>query len=153
MAADVHKQLGRAEGLLKQGKLQPALRELDLLAKNAGGDLLTLNRIGDLLAKQKHREEAVGYYRPIADRFSEQGFYPKAIAIFKKILRLLPDDPGCLAKLGSLYVNQKLPSESRAYFLKAAQGYLATQDFSRAREVYESHRGCCHRIPGQTAAV
>jgi len=137
MAADVHKQLGRAEGLLKQGKLQPALRELDLLAKNSGGDLLTLNRIGDLLAKQKHRDEAVGYYRPIAERFSEQGFYPKAIAIFKKMLRLLPEDPGCLAQLGSLYVSQKLPSESRSYFLKAAEGYLATQDFSRAREVYE----------------
>jgi Flp pilus assembly protein TadD len=68
MALDRQKQLQQAERLLKQGKVQPALLELERLAESAPRDVLTLNRIGDLLAKVGRREEAVRFYLKITSR-------------------------------------------------------------------------------------
>lgn len=137
MAADAQSTLRTAELLLKQGKTEVALGKLDGLARGASRDLLVLNRIGDLLARHGKANDAIGYYLRIAALFSEQGFYPKAVAIHKKVLRLNPNNTECLHQLGELYVSQKLPGEARVYFLRAAEGYLAAQDFARARAVYE----------------
>ena len=97
-----------AERLLKQGKLQAALAELQRASESAPDDLLTLNRLGDLLARQGRNDEAIGYYRKIADRFADGGFLPKSIAIHKKILRLDPNNLESLVGLGEMYLSQDL---------------------------------------------
>jgi tetratricopeptide (TPR) repeat protein len=132
-----HKTLQAAERLLRQGKVQEALSTLERVALDAPSDLLTLNRLGDLLAKQGRAEEAIRYYLKIAEEFSNSGFYPKAIAIHKKILRLNPDDVQSLAQLGHLYLEQRLPGEARKYLLHAADLSLKAQDYPTARTVYE----------------
>jgi tetratricopeptide (TPR) repeat protein len=137
MALDRHKSLEAAERYLKQGKVQAALAELERLAAASPHDPITLNRMGDLLARQGRRAEAVGYYFRIAQQFAKQGFYPKAVAIYKKILRVEPDNAGSLTELGDLYVRQKLPGEARRYLLRAAELHLQNKDFATARSVYE----------------
>jgi tetratricopeptide (TPR) repeat protein len=137
MAANRLKTLRSAEELLKQGKTPAALRQLEGLGDVTIGDALGLNRVADLLARGGNTSEAVHYYGAIAERFSDQGFYPKAVAIHKKILRLEKDHPESLLRLGELYLNQKLPGEARNYLLRAAEGYLAQDNRVGAREVYE----------------
>jgi tetratricopeptide (TPR) repeat protein len=137
MALDRQKQLQQAERLLKQGKVQPALLELERLAESAPRDVLTLNRIGDLLAKVGRREEAVRFYLKIAEQFTSSGFLHKAVAIHKKILRLAPNHVAALTQLGDLYYQQRLPGEARTHLLRAADQYLHQRNFSKAREVYE----------------
>jgi tetratricopeptide (TPR) repeat protein len=137
MALDPQSSLRSAEALFGQGKVQAAISELARLAKSAPGDLLTLNRVGDLLARQGQTEEAIGYYVRIADEFTGQGFYPKAVAIYKKVLRLDPQSPDAMLWLGDLYLKQKLPGEARGYFLRAAEQFLENKEFDRARETYE----------------
>ena len=109
MALDRKKTLDSAEQLLKQGKVQEALESLEQVADGAPTDLLSLNRVGDMLARAGRIEEATGYYARIADQFTQQGFYPKAVAIHKKILRLNPEHPATLRRLGELYVKQRHP--------------------------------------------
>jgi tetratricopeptide (TPR) repeat protein len=137
MAPDRQKQLQLAERLLKQGKVQAAMLELERLADSAPSDVLTLNRIGDLLAKQGRKDEAIRFYTKIARQFTKSGFLPKAVAIHKKILRLNTNFVASLVELGELYFQQKLPGEARSYLLRAADQYLHARNFTKAREVYE----------------
>jgi tetratricopeptide (TPR) repeat protein len=137
MAADRQKQLQHAERLLKQGKVQAAMLELERLADGAPSDVLTLNRIGDLLAKQGRKDEAIRFYNKIAEQFTNSGFLPKAVAIHKKVLRLNPNYIQSLVALGQLYFQQKLPGEARTHMLRAADQYLQVRNFTKAREVYE----------------
>lgn len=136
MALDRRKGLQNAERLLKQGKVQAALSELQRVSESAPNDLLTLNRLGDLLARQGRHGEAIDYYRKIAEQFAAGGFFPKASAIHKKILRLDPQNLSSLVALGQLYLDQNLQGEARNYLLHAANLYLESQQFDRAREVY-----------------
>ena len=137
MALDRQKQLQQAERLLKQGKVQAAMLELERLSDSAPKDVLTLNRIGDLLAKAGRREEAVRFYLKIAEQLTSSGFVHKAVAIHKKILRLAPNHVGALAQLGDLYYQQRLPGEARTHLLRAADQYLQGRNFGKAREIYE----------------
>jgi len=137
MAADRQKQLQYAERLLKQGKVQAAMLELERLGDSAPNDVLTLNRIGDLLAKQGRKDEAIRFYNKISEQFTNSGFLPKAVAIHKKVLRLNPNFIQSLVALGDLYFQQKLPGEARTHMLRAADQYLHARNFTKAREVYE----------------
>ena len=68
MAVDQIKKLQVAEDLLKQGRADEALTELQRLAEESPNDLLTLNRMGDMLSRQGRVDDALGYYREIADK-------------------------------------------------------------------------------------
>ena len=137
MAADRRKWMQTAERLLKQGKLQAALAELQKASDKAPDDLLTLNRLGDLLARQGRNDEAIGYYRKIANQFAEGGFLPKAVAIHKKILRIDANNLESLVGLGELYLSQDLHGEARNYLLHAANQHIEAKSFDQAREIYE----------------
>ena len=131
------KALQSAERLLKVGRTQEALDEIQQIARAAPDDLVTLNRLGDLLARQGRRDEAIGYYDNIAERFAAGGFLPKAIAIYKKILRLDADNLKGLVRIGDMYLGRKLAGEARNYLLHAAEIALGKHRFAEAREVYE----------------
>jgi tetratricopeptide (TPR) repeat protein len=137
MALDRHKTMQSAERLLKQGKVPTAVAQLEALADSVSSDPVTLNRVGDMLARYGQNGLALKYYDRIASQFTQQGFYPKAVAIHKKILRINPNHINSLIELGGLFVKQRLPGEARGYFLKGAELYLQTQNFVHAREVYE----------------
>jgi len=138
MPVDRRKGLHSAEKLIRQGKLNAALSKLEEISERSPDDLLTLNRLGDLLARQGKNAEAIGYYTKIADQFANGGFLPKAIAILKKILRLDPQNADAMARLGGLYQQQKLFGEARSYMLRAADLSAKLQDYEKAREIVES---------------
>ena len=137
MALDREKTFANAERLLKQGKTALALDECKRLAEDAPRDLLMLNRLGDFLARSNRGADAIVYYEMIADQFSASGFYPKAIAILKKIVKVDPSNLTVVVRLGELNLKQKLPGEARTWFLQAAEEYLRRREFGKARDVYE----------------
>jgi tetratricopeptide (TPR) repeat protein len=137
MALDREKTFANAERLLKQGKVALALDECKRLAEDAPRDLLMLNRVGDFLARSNRGADAIVYYEMIASQFSASGFYPKAIAILKKIVKVDPTRLTAVVQLGELNLKQKLPGEARSWLLQAAEEYLRRREFGNARDVYE----------------
>jgi len=137
MAADLGSSFNHAERLLRSGKVQPALDELERVVTDNPRDLLCLNRCGDLLARTGHPGPAIHYYERLADQYAQNGFAPKAIAIYKKALRLQAELPRVFLKLGELYMAQEHTGEARAYLLRAAEGHLNQREFAEARKVYE----------------
>jgi tetratricopeptide (TPR) repeat protein len=134
---DHRKEWRAAERLLKQGDVAAALQQLRKVTAASDEDVQTLNRLGDLLAREGRQAEAIKYYLQIAETFERGGFAPKAIAIHKKILRLDPNHLESALRLGALYTRQQMHGEARKYLLHAANRCLESGNAARAREVFE----------------
>ncbi|MCD6451749.1 MAG: tetratricopeptide repeat protein [Acidobacteria bacterium] len=134
---DKGKIIKKAEKLVKQGKLENAVQEYLKVLKDNPNDWAVVNIVGDLLVRLEKKEEAVTYFKKLADHYEKDGFYLKAIAIYKKIVKLMPNSlPDCL-KLAQLYVEQGLPMEAKSYYMKVAQDYLSLGKSSEALEIYQ----------------
>ncbi|CAN5627534.1 hypothetical protein BH23ACI1_BH23ACI1_04270 [soil metagenome] len=116
MALDREETLKKADKLLRQGRLDAAIVEYARVAEDQPRDWATANTLGDLFARAGQSDKAVAQYARIADHLVEAGFYPKASAIYKKILKLTPGDETTQLKLGELSSRQGLLADARSYF-------------------------------------
>jgi len=105
-----------AEKLVAKGKIEGAIKEYRKLVADNPNDAMTLNRLGDLYVRVNKIEEAVGFFLQIAERYTEDGFFVKAIAIFKKVIKLDPTRLPIYEKLAELYHRQGLVSEARIQY-------------------------------------
>ena len=137
MAIKRDKILKTAEKLVQKGKLDQAIREYEKLLEASPNDSNTVNRLGDLYGRVGDVDKAVGLYERVARQFADQGFLPKAIAIYKKINRLAPQRLDIFERLGELYVEQGLTVEAKSQFNMLAEHYLKNQDVEGAIRVRE----------------
>src|SRR5512138_3308681 len=79
-----------ADKLVQKGKLDQAIKEYRRALEMLPNDTNTLNRLGDLLVRVNRIPEAIEVYQKIAEHFAADGFFLKAIAIYKKVNRLDP---------------------------------------------------------------
>lgn len=135
MAFDKAKVLKAAEKFLSQGKINPAIKEYRQIVDNDPDDLTTLNMLGDLYVRAGKKEEAVSCFDRIAEHYGAQEFHLKAIAMYKKIERLRPRDPGIAYKLAELYATQGLVHDARAQYLVVADAYTRSGDNKRTLDV------------------
>lgn len=106
------KRITQAEQLVARGKLQAAIREYSGLLATMPADLRLLNRLGDLHSRAGSRDEAVAIFRGIADHYWEEHFPVKAMATYKKILKLDPDQVEAMERLAEIYRRQGLRAEA-----------------------------------------
>ena len=106
----------RAEKLVSRGKIEAAIKEYRRLLEADPEDSGTLNRVGDLYARVNKYGEAIDLYRQTAERFVEEGFYVKAIAVYKKIHRLDSNQLDVYEKLAGLYSVQGLVKDARTQY-------------------------------------
>ncbi len=132
MAIKRDKILKNAEKLVQKGRLEQAIREFEKLLQASPDDTNTINRLGDLCGRVGEIDKAVTLYEQVAVRFSEQGFLPKAIAIYKKINRLAPQRLDIFERLGELYIEQGLTVEAKSQFGMLAEHYAKTDDMESA---------------------
>ena len=96
MAIDRPLILRNAEKLLRQGKLQAAIAEYLRVVEDQPKDWNTANILGDLYMRAGQSDKAIEQFVRIADSLSHDGFYPKAAALYKKIIKIRPDDEHAL---------------------------------------------------------
>ena len=85
--------LQNAEKLVRKGKIEAAIKEYKKVVARSPGDTTTLNRIGDLYVRLRKNQDAVDYYLQTAERFALDGFYVKAIAVYKNCLLYTSPSP------------------------------------------------------------
>jgi len=137
MASKRDKILKTAERLVQKGKLDQAISEYEKLLEANPNDSNTVNRLGDLYGRVGEVDKAVALYERVAHQFADQGFIPKAIAIYKKINRLAPQRLDIFERLGGLYVEQGLIVEAKSQFQMLAEHYLRNEDVEGAIRVRE----------------
>ncbi len=116
MAIDRPQVIASAEKLVSRGKIEAAIKEYRKLLAENPNDASTLNRLGDLYARIDRIDEAVRLFSQIADRYTDDGFFVKAIAIYKKIIKLDPTRLAVYERLAELYHKQGLIPEARTQY-------------------------------------
>jgi tetratricopeptide (TPR) repeat protein len=126
-----------AEKYVSRGKIEPAIREYRKLLADNPNDINTLNRIGDLYARIQRIDEAVDFFTLIAEQYTTEGFFVKAIAIYKKIIKLDPTRLEVYEKLAELYHKQGLVNEARTQYQVLADYYQKHDNAPSAIAIYQ----------------
>lgn len=126
-----------AEKYVSRGKIEPAIREYRKLLTENPNDINTLNRIGDLYARIQRIDEAVDFFTQIAEQYTTEGFFVKAIAIYKKIIKLDPTRLEVYEKLAELYHKQGLVNEARTQYQVLADYYQKHDNAASAIAIYQ----------------
>ncbi|MGC0774912.1 MAG: tetratricopeptide repeat protein [Candidatus Acidiferrum sp.] len=124
MAYNKSKLVESAQKLLNQGKVPQAIAEYQQILKFEPRDQVTLMTIGELYIRQGETFQAIDYFERLAQIFVGDGFLTKAIAVYKRIAKLAPEEIRPLEKLADLYVQQGVMSEARPLFLQLAEIHL-----------------------------
>ena len=124
MAFNKSKNVEAAQKLLNQGKVAQAIAEYQQILKYEPRDQVTLMTIGELYIRQGETFQAIEYFERLAQLFVGDGFLTKAIAVYKRIAKLAPEEIRPLEKLADLYVQQGVMSEARPLFLQLAEIHL-----------------------------
>jgi len=127
-----------ADKYVKQGRIENAIVEYEKLLEINPKDWGTINLIGDLYARLDKNDEAIQYFNRLGDHYAKDGFYLKAIAIYKKVTKLEPSNMPAYAKLGHLYAQQGLPLEARSNYQIVAEHYITHRQLDKAAEIYKS---------------
>jgi pilus assembly protein FimV len=124
MAYNKSKHVEAAQKLLNQGKVPQAIAEYQQILKHEPKDQVTLMTIGELYIRQGETFQAIDYFERLAQIFVGDGFLTKAIAVYKRIAKLAPEEIRPLERLADLYVQQGVMSEARPLFLQLAEIHL-----------------------------
>lgn len=127
--------LKAAEKALKLGKVDAAIAEYVKVVEAQPRDWNSANSLGDLYVRAKKIEKGLEQYTRIADHLAEEGFYSKALALFKKILKLKPDNEYALLQSGDLAAKQGTLADAKKFFLQVAEKRKARGDKKGAAEV------------------
>ena len=121
MAYNKAKFVANAQKLLHQGKIAQAVQEYVQILKQEPKDQATLMTVGDLYVRQGDTFQALEYFERLAQIYLADGFVTKAIAIYKKIAKLAPEETRPVERLAELYVQQGVLSEARPIYLQLAE--------------------------------
>lgn len=103
--------LDKAQKLIQKGYLDKAIVEYRAAADLDPKDTSIRLRLGDLFVKLGRKEDAIKEYTEVAKQNSQRGFYLKAIAVYKQVLKL-EDSIETHNKLADLYVKQRLIADA-----------------------------------------
>ncbi|MBI4265952.1 MAG: tetratricopeptide repeat protein [Acidobacteria bacterium] len=121
MAIDREATLKKAEKLLRQGKLDGAIEEYVRLVDDQPRDWNAINALGDLYVRAGDIDRAAAQFVRVADHLFEEGFLPKAAALYKKALKVKSDDEHTLRQLGEIAARQGLLADAKTYLRQLAE--------------------------------
>ena len=123
MALNKNKIVAAAQKYQQKGQLDKAIKELQRLVDEDPKDVRTLLKIGDLHTKKGDREQATAAYKRVAEFYSSQGFFLKAVAVYKQILRVDQSMVEINVKLAELYHQLGLVSDAMNQFQTVVSHY------------------------------
>ncbi|MDP3091104.1 MAG: tetratricopeptide repeat protein [Nitrospira sp.] len=137
MALDRTKVLQSAQLLAAKGQYDAAIAEWRKLAGEAPNDGSIHNSIGDLHLKRNAVPEAITAFLQAAAGFRSEGATLKAIATYKKILKVDPTRYEVYRHLGDLNAERGLLSSAVQDYLTLGKYYLKERKGKEALEVYK----------------
>jgi tetratricopeptide (TPR) repeat protein len=127
--------LKTAEKALRQGRIDAAIAEYVRIVEAQPRDWNSANALGDLYVRASQVDKGIKQYTRIADHLHEEGFYPKAAALYKKVLKIKSDDEHSLIQSGEIAVKQGLLVDAKGYFRLVADRRRARGDKRGSAEI------------------
>ncbi|MCB9603390.1 MAG: tetratricopeptide repeat protein [Sandaracinus sp.] len=132
MAVDRTKVLAAAQKHLAKGAYDRAIAEYQKLVEADPRDVRTLLKIGDLYTRKGANREATDTYHKVAEHYATQGFFLKAVAVYKQILKLQPGRLDITLRLAEMYENLQLVSDALQTYEQVAGAYAREGNIDRA---------------------
>ena len=112
--------LKTADRFVRQGRLDAAIAEYVRLVDDQPHDWNSINALGDLYLRAGDREHAVAQFTKVADHLYVEGFLSKAAALYKKSLKITPNDDHILWRLSDVAARQGLVVDAKGYLRQLA---------------------------------
>lgn len=135
-SVDKSKLFSAAEKAISKGQTDKAIDALEQVLSIDSDDVKALNKAADLHLKQGRSEMAVEFLSRVGEVYNRDGFYSKAIAIYKRILKINDTAPksdviNIHEQLASLYGQLGLVSDAMNHFRIAVDYFDQTNDRER----------------------
>jgi tetratricopeptide (TPR) repeat protein len=97
------KVIEKAHKFLQRGDIRKAIKEYERLLRDDPSDIRTKLKVADLLLRIGERDGALAGFDDVARFYESQGFLLKAVAVYKQMQKLRPDDIQVRLSLANLY--------------------------------------------------
>ena len=128
MAIDRNRIIASAQKHIQKGNYRRAIKDYYKILSEKPDDVRILLKIGDLQARAGDADDAAGTYTEVADYYVANGFFLKAVAVYKQLLKLQPDRIRVRGQLADLYVQLGLPGDATAQLERLARHHLEEDD-------------------------
>ena len=125
-----------AQKFIEKGQIDKAIAEWEKLLKESP-DGNVYNTIGDLYLRRNQKREAIEAFAKAANIFREDGFYLKAIGLYRKILNISTSDTDALVALAELNAEKGLVGNANQNLLAVAEKFIKEGAIERAAELYK----------------
>src|SRR6478735_2944275 len=105
-----------ARKFVDKGQIDKAVKEYLRIVQEDPKDVRVWLKIGDLYAKKGAKQDATDTYMKVARFYHDQGFFLKAVAVYKQILKLDPRQVDVTLKLAELYRQLGLMSDAMQHY-------------------------------------
>ncbi len=129
--------LKKANKYFKQQKNEAAVKEYRKVLSIKPDDLEVRRIIGDIELKTKNIKAAIEQFEWMADYYLKEGFFTKAIAMYKRISRIDPKYDKASFRLAELYTRQGLIIEAKQIYLEMAEEFKRNSNQRRALDMYK----------------
>ncbi|GBE15274.1 cellulose synthase subunit BcsC [bacterium BMS3Abin14] len=133
--ASKEKLLQQAQKLLSKGSLDKAVKVFQQLVDLEPQNQRSVLRLAELLAKTGRKAAAVEQYEKVAEIHVKEDFIPKAIAVYRTVVRIDPERLSAYERLAELYKKQGLEAEALAQLQNIFELYSKSGDVPRQTEV------------------
>src|SRR5256714_832257 len=99
---DKNKVMESASKLISKGQFDKAVKEFQRVLELDPDDVRVLQKLAELYQKMNRKAEAADCFEKVAKTYSAQGFYLKAVALYKQVLKVI-DRVEVNVRLAELY--------------------------------------------------
>jgi tetratricopeptide (TPR) repeat protein len=135
MAVDKNKIVAEATKLVQKGAHDKAIAAYQKILAEDPKDSRVLLKVAELHQKKGDDKAAAEAFKRVADTYAEQGFFLKAVAVYKQIVKLDPDDVRVNERLAGLYQQLGLVSDAMSQFQLMAAAHERAGDAARLTDV------------------
>ena len=120
---DKNKIIQAATKFVQKGQFDKAIKEYQRIIDEDPRDIRVLLKIGELYQKRGDNKEAAATLLRVAEAYSNDGFFLKAAAVFKQVLKLNPALLDVNLKLAELYQQLGLMNDAMQQYQMVATSY------------------------------
>ncbi|MBN2431065.1 MAG: hypothetical protein JXQ27_06295 [Acidobacteria bacterium] len=125
-----------AQKYVNQGKLENAIKEYEKVLQHDPNDVSLLNTIGDLNLSLRRTQTSISYFKKVAQKYIDDGFYGRGLAVYRKIVRADPRNLENSEVLADLFIKEGVVSEAKKMYAEIGSEYLHANNFSKAYTVF-----------------
>jgi pilus assembly protein FimV len=131
MAVDKNKLVAEATRFVQKGQWDKAIKAYEKVYAEDRRDTRVLLKIGELQQKKGDNPAAAATLNLVAEAYREQGFFLKAVSVYKQVAKLAPDDLRVNERLAELYQQLGLMSEAMGQLQSVAVALERTGEQGR----------------------